>query len=72
MALLIRLHELAENDSQLIIATHSVILSALPDADIIELSANGLKRISYTESEHYNIIRHFVNSPDRMLKNLLG
>ena len=70
MALLVRLRELAEDDSQLIIATHSVILSAMPDADLIWLSEDGIKRVNYTDTEHYNITKHFIDSPDRMIKYL--
>ena len=72
MAMLSRMRQLVTQQSQFIIATHSPILMAYPGALILELSANGIKPVSYTETEHYIVTREFLNNPERMLSILLG
>ena len=72
MAMLARMHHLLAVQSQFIIATHSPILMAYPGATILELSADGIKQVSYTETEHYTVTKEFLNNPDRMLSILLG
>lgn len=72
LAVLSRLHDLVLDKSQFIIATHSPILMAYPDAYIFECSADGIKRIEYTETEHYLVTRNFLADPQRMLKVLLA
>lgn len=71
MTLLCEMDKLVKKDSQFIIATHSPILLAFPEADIIEISAKGAKKVTYDECEHVNLYRHFLSSPERMLKHLL-
>ncbi len=71
MAVLVRFHDLIKLKSQFIIATHSPILMAYPDAWIYECSSEGLRRVAYTDTEHYKVSRHFLNHPDRTLQELL-
>jgi len=71
MAMLTRMHQLVADQSQFIIATHSPILMAYPGATILELSADGIKQVPYTETEHYIVTREFLNNPERMLSILL-
>ncbi len=72
LAALARLHDLVKDDSQFIIATHSPILLAYPDAWIYELTAQGIARVAYQETEHYQVTRDFLMNPQRMLRVLLG
>ena len=58
------------NDSQFIIATHSPILMAFPGAEVLELSDEGIKSISYKDTEHYIITKRFLDAPERMLGEL--
>ena len=73
MALLTRLHQLVALDSQFIIATHSPILMAYPDAMIYQLTpdAPGLRQVAYEETEHYMLTRQFLNNYPKMLDILL-
>ena len=71
MSLLVIIHELVKNDSQFIIATHSPILMAYPNADILEFSENGIQKVSYRETEHYKITKQFIDMPERMVGYLL-
>lgn len=71
MTLLSRIRQLVKQDSQFIIATHSPILMAYPEADIFVLSEKGIQLTPYQETEHYLITRQFLNHPESMLKYLL-
>lgn len=66
-----RMHELVEEGSQFIIATHSPILLAYPGATIYECSSNGLRSIEFEEAESVRLTRGFLESPERFLKRLL-
>ena len=70
LAFLVRLHELVEQNSQFIIATHSPILLSYPHAKIIEISQNGFKEICYRECEHYTLYKQFLENPEYMLGKL--
>jgi predicted ATPase len=65
------IHQLVSKGSQFIIATHSPILMAYPDATIYEFSEAGIKPRIYEETEHYVVTRDFLNRRDKMLKILL-
>lgn len=71
MAMLSRMHELVRNDSQFIIATHSPIIMAYPDARMFSLSERGVASVSYEETEHFQITRDFLNNREKMLRILL-
>lgn len=70
MSLLIRINELVKSNSQFIIATHSPILLGYPDAEIYELSENGIIRTPYEETETYSVTKAFLDNPKRMLRYL--
>jgi predicted ATPase len=71
LSMLSRMHELIKQNSQFIIATHSPILMAYPDAWIYQVSKRGLDRIEYKDTEHYQVTRDFLNRPEVMLDILL-
>ena len=71
LSMLVRMHDLIADDSQFIIATHSPILMAYPDAWIYQISENGIDRVAYEDTEHYQITRAFLNRPQQMLEQLL-
>jgi len=67
-----RMHELVQDGSQFIIATHAPILMAYPDALIYWLSEDGrIDRVAYAETEHWRVAKDFMSAPERMLKHLL-
>jgi len=71
LSLLAIIHELVENrGSQFVIATHSPILMAYPGATLYRLGGEGITRVAYEETEHYQITRDFLNSPERFFKTL--
>ena len=71
LAFLSRLHDLVKDGSQFLIATHSPILLAYPDAAIHVLDGGPPRRIDYRDTEHYGVTRTFLNDTERMLDILL-
>ena len=71
MTLMAEINSLVKKGSQFIIATHSPILMTLPNAEILEFSESGIKSVDYRDTEHYQITKHFLDNPKRMLKYLL-
>ena len=71
LAALSRIHDLVNDDSQFLIATHSPILMAYPKAYIYVLSDEGIKRVNYEDTEHYQVTHDFLQNPKRMLDILL-
>lgn len=71
LAMLVRLHDLVSNFSQFIIATHSPLLMAYPNAWIYQFSDAGIQRIGYEDTEHYQITCGFLRDHQGMLKRLL-
>lgn len=72
IAMLRILHDLVRAGSQFVIATHSPVLMAYPDAWIYQLGTEGIARIEYQDTEHYQVTRQFLAYPARMLKYLLA
>jgi predicted ATPase len=62
--------EMTEHNCQFIIATHSPILMAYPDAAIYSFDESPPAGVSYNELEHVNLTRDFLNSPERFIRHL--
>jgi predicted ATPase len=48
---------------QIIMATHSPVLMAYPDARLLRLSKYGLEPVSVKETDHYKVMREFCADP---------
>jgi predicted ATPase len=74
LAMLVLIHQLVkEGGSQFVIATHSPILMAYPDATIYHLSGeSGIHPIAYEETEHYKVTRDFLEHRETYLRELLS
>lgn len=72
MSLLIRINELVQKNSQFIIATHSPILLAYPNALIYELTENAISKRRYEETETVSVSKAFLIDPKKMIKRLFG
>ncbi len=66
-----RIHELVEDGSQFVIATHSPIVLAYPDATIYSCEDHGLERTSYEDAEPVRLTKSFLDSRERFLEQLL-
>lgn len=56
--------------SQCIIATHSPIILAYPHATILSFDGEGIERVRYQDTEHYQVTASFLRNPDSFLKHL--
>ncbi|MES2820225.1 MAG: AAA family ATPase [Pseudomonadota bacterium] len=72
MAMLARIHDLVQDSSQFIIATHSPILLAYPDAAIYQIQDGLLTPTAYEDSEPFTSTRHFLNNHQAYIKRLLS
>jgi predicted ATPase len=72
LSVITRIHDLVQQKSQFIIATHSPIMMAYPDAHIYSFSTSGIERIAYKDTEHFRITRDFLSNPQRMLRHLMA
>ncbi len=71
LALLALLADAARAGAQLVVATHSPILLALPGARIYALDDAGARETPYAELEHVRVTRDFLNAPERYLRHLV-
>lgn len=71
LAMLVRMHDLADEFSQFIIATHSPLLMAYPEAWIYHFGPEGVTRLAFEETEHYRITRSFMLDHKTMMERLL-
>jgi len=71
LTVLRRLHDLTREGAQFIIATHSPILMAYPDARILEIDWGMLREVAYTETEHYRVARRFLADHQKALCEIL-
>ncbi len=72
MSMLTRIHDLVNEHSQFIIATHSPIVMAYPDAKIVEFTEEGIHESKLEETNHYRIMKQFFDDKNRMLHHLLN
>jgi predicted ATPase len=66
------LHDFCKQGSQFLIATHSPIIMAYPDAWIYVLSHEGIRRVPYMETDHFLVTRGFLSNPKRSLDVLMA
>ena len=72
LAALCAIHQLVQDESQFIIATHSPILLSYPNAKILQFHDEGISEVKYEDTEHYAITRDFLNNYPRRLEQLLS
>lgn len=69
---LVLMHDSIRRGCQFVIATHSPILMAYPEARIHLLDGQGIRDVAYTDTEHYRVTRRFLSDPRRAIEALLG
>jgi predicted ATPase len=72
LALMRRMHELVAEHSQFVVATHSPILLGYPEATILELSEDGIRRVAFDETQQVELTRSFLEDRGRFLRHLLA
>lgn len=69
LKLLVRMQ--AEAKTQVIIATHSPILMALPGARLLRMGKYGLDPVELQDTEHFSIYRQFMSDPSGFVAAML-
>ena len=73
LSFLVSLHELVRDGaSQFVIATHSPIILAYPDATSYRLDGSGITETAYEDTEQFALTRDFLMDRERYLRRLLG
>jgi predicted ATPase len=70
LGLLARLDAMRETGSQVVVATHSPLLTALPGATILELGEHGIRKAAWDELDVVTHWRRFLAAPDSYLNAL--
>jgi predicted ATPase len=71
LAALSAIHQLVQEQSQFIIATHSPILLSYPNAKILQFDGSGISEVAYEDTDHYAVTKDFLNHYQQRLKGLL-
>ena len=72
MAAVSAIHQLVEDNSQFIIATHSPILLAYPRSKIYQFTESGIYEIKYEDTEHFAVTKDFLNHHEQMMEILMS
>ena len=56
---------------QVIMATHSPMLMAYPDARLLRLSKYGLEPVNVRDTDHYKLMREFCEDPDGFVEAVI-
>ena len=72
MRLMVCMKKLVDNNSKFIISTHSPILMTFPDAEVLEITAKGIKSVDYKDTEHFIVTKRFMDAPEKIVNDLLG
>jgi predicted ATPase len=70
LGLVALLKEMVLQDAQFIIATHSPILMAYPDAVILSFEGGRIERADFDSLEHVQLMREFLESPRAYIEHL--
>ena len=71
LTLLMEIHRCAKSGSQFLIATHSPILLAIPDAEILTFDSGPIHPCSYEETDSYQVTEMFINHRKQILERLV-
>nr|MBQ6242298.1 AAA family ATPase [Lachnospiraceae bacterium] len=71
LTLLLEMARLSRQGAQFIVATHSPILLALPDAGILSFDDGALHPCGYEDTGSYQVMSLFINNRENVLHHLL-
>lgn len=58
-------------NAQVIMATHSPILMALPDAKVLEVTRLGLNEVDYRDTSHFKLYQSFTSDPEDFINEMI-
>lgn len=70
LSFLSMLKQMTAENAQFIIATHSPIILAFPEAQIMSFNDGAINNIPYDELEHVTLTRAFLNDPQSYMRHL--
>jgi predicted ATPase len=71
LSFLSALKQMVDEEAQFIIATHSPIILAYPEAQIFSFENGSIKQVKYEDLEHVRLTRDFLDNPQSFLRHLL-
>lgn len=66
-----QIKRLVDDGSQFIIATHSPMIMVFPGTCLFELASEGIEEVDYWATEHFCVMRGFLNALEKILGELL-
>ncbi|MFI9075188.1 AAA family ATPase [Streptomyces sioyaensis] len=72
LELLGHIDQLVKSGGQVVCATHSPLLTALPGADIVEIGEHGMRRVAWDELALVDHWRRYLGDPQSYLRHVLG
>lgn len=70
LVLLALMADMRAAGSQIVLATHSPVLAALPGTHLLQLDADGIHPVNYDDCHLVTSWRSFLTAPDRYLRHL--
>lgn len=70
LALISALKVMVAQEAQFIIATHSPIVMAFPNADLLSFEGGTIHRVKYEQLEHVKLMRDFLLDPGAFIQQL--
>ena len=70
LSLITMMKDMVDQGCQFLVATHSPVLMAYPDATILSLDDVPIKNVAYEDIEHVKFMRTFLNDPDNFIHRL--
>jgi predicted ATPase len=70
LSFLSALRQMVGADSQFVIATHSPIILAFPEAQILNFHEGKIQEAQYNQLEHVNLMKDFLANPESFLRYL--
>ncbi|MBR5959857.1 MAG: AAA family ATPase [Clostridia bacterium] len=67
-----RMDELVAQDCQFIISTHSPMLLCFPDAEVYQITKNGIDSVRFQDTDHYRTTVRFLQNPESAVADILG
>jgi len=59
-------------DHQVVMATHSPMLMAIPESTLLFIDGTKLVERNFRATEHYSILRRFLDDPDKFFAELMA
>nr|WP_040450154.1 AAA family ATPase [Hoeflea phototrophica] len=59
-------------NAQVIMATHSPILMALPNARLLEITRHGIAETNYRDTQHFKLYRSFTSDPEQFIADAIS